>query len=535
MNENSKTALWVLIAALMTVGVWFSRPTPVDKESVVGQELFPDFDDPLAATDLSIVKYNKTTGQQIPFVVARIDDRWVIPSHFDYPSDAKEKLARASVDLMNRKIEGLAAESAEQHELFGVLDPTDEDLAPGTPGVGMKVTVKNEKNQILLSMIVGKSPKDRDEYRYVRRADKDPVYVVKLDTSNLSTQFQDWIEADLLKLNVWDIRDILIDDYAIVPVNQYQVGLNRLRKMTLRQNDSGDPRWALLKDEDFDQDAGAWKTVPLPEDEEVNTEKIDAMSRALDDLKIVDVVPKPPGLSADLAASKTFLDDKTARDSLEIRGFRVVNNKIYSERGEVHCLMQDGVEYVLRFGNAAGTTATEKTGDKEADDTAVNRYLFVMAEFNPDAIPKPEMELLPDLPKGKPAPEKKDDAEKKADPKDETKTADAAADKKDSKKDEPEMLDLAKLKSQRAEIEKENKRKKDEYEDKIAQGKKRVEELNARFANWYYVISEDVYKKIHLSRADLIQKKKPKAAQPNSQPSGSFPPGMPPGLNLQGQ
>ena len=33
----------------------------------------------------------------------------------------------------------------------------------------------------------------------------------------------------------------------------------------------------------------------------------------------------------------------------------------------------------------------------------------------------------------------------------------------------------------------------------------KVRELNYRFADWYYVISEDVYKTIHLGRADIIK------------------------------
>ena len=35
-----------------------------------------------------------------------------------------------------------------------------------------------------------------------------------------------------------------------------------------------------------------------------------------------------------------------------------------------------------------------------------------------------------------------------------------------------------------------------------------MRELNYRFADWYYVISEDVYKKIHLGRADVIRETK---------------------------
>ncbi len=38
-------------------------------------------------------------------------------------------------------------------------------------------------------------------------------------------------------------------------------------------------------------------------------------------------------------------------------------------------------------------------------------------------------------------------------------------------------------------------------------GRKKVEELNARFADWYYVISAGSFEKLHLSRKDLVVKK----------------------------
>ena len=38
--------------------------------------------------------------------------------------------------------------------------------------------------------------------------------------------------------------------------------------------------------------------------------------------------------------------------------------------------------------------------------------------------------------------------------------------------------------------------------------KKRVEELNGRFSDWYYVISDDIYQKIHLGRTDIVKENK---------------------------
>lgn len=54
---------------------------------------------------------------------------------------------------------------------------------------------------------------------------------------------------------------------------------------------------------------------------------------------------------------------------------------------------------------------------------------------------------------------------------------------------------------------KDNQRKIDERKANLAKAQKKVNELNYRFADWYYVISEDVYKKIHLSQVDIVQEK----------------------------
>ena len=51
----------------------------------------------------------------------------------------------------------------------------------------------------------------------------------------------------------------------------------------------------------------------------------------------------------------------------------------------------------------------------------------------------------------------------------------------------------------------ENERKLNDYNDKKKKAEVRVKELNARFADWYYVVSEDVYKKIRLVRSDIVK------------------------------
>jgi hypothetical protein len=54
-------------------------------------------------------------------------------------------------------------------------------------------------------------------------------------------------------------------------------------------------------------------------------------------------------------------------------------------------------------------------------------------------------------------------------------------------------------------VERENRRRQEEYDEQVESGKKRVRELNGRFAAWYYIVSDEEYAKIHLSQADVVR------------------------------
>ena len=141
----------------------------------------------------------------------------------------------------------------------------------------------------------------------------------------------------------------------------------------------------------------------LAEDEELNAEKLNGLKTALDDLLIIDVERKPKGLSQDLRATEEFSKDNEATSSLVTRGFYPVPLKdhveIFSSEGEATCTTKDGVRYVLRFGRLAGGNE-EKDDQPDAEgkpksDPALNRYLFVMAQFDENQIPKPQLEPVP--------------------------------------------------------------------------------------------------------------------------------------------
>ena len=374
MSESAKTLTFVGVAVVALLLAWASRPSPLGSPTDdTGELFFPEFTDELAAASLEIVAYDEASAAPKAFRVGRSGSGvWTIPSKLDYPADAEEHLAEAAASVMDLEKLGVVSDRPADHELYGVVDPTSAE--PGTEGIGMRVTLEDSSSAALADLIIGKEDTDQPGIRYVRLPKQDRVYRTNVDTSKLTTRFQDWIELDLLELNTWDISRVRIDSYSI---EETPTSLRLVR---------GDELELTYNDED-----SSWSLPELGEEEELDTQKLNDLKRALDELKIVDVQRKPEGLSQELRAEEGLLDE-AARRSLAARGFYLVEQGLFSNQGEVVVSLKDGVEYVLRFGDVAVGTENEEGED---DASGTNRYLFIMANFNESLIPPPELEPEP--------------------------------------------------------------------------------------------------------------------------------------------
>jgi hypothetical protein len=578
MNENTKTVSFLLAAAALAAAAWFTIPrqTTTGESKVVGAKLFPEFTDPAAVDSLVVQQFDQKSGKPVDLEVARIDSLWVLPRHGKYPADAKEHLAVAANSLSDLKILGMApgfspgspplSDEAKRgdYNTYGVVDPDPDTVKSTDNGVGTRISMKDAAGHELAAAIIGKAVPEQSNQCYVRKAGKEPVYIVQLDPSKLSVKFADWIEPNLLSLNSMDLKQVRINNYSIEQMldpRNHEPVLGRSPNGEFALDlPSGDQPWKLVDEQEYDRTSHKMVPRKLAADEELNTANLDALKAAVEDLKIVDVERKPAQVPANLQVGK--LDENTL-ETLAMRGFFVAGDpndpksprEIYSKSGEIKLQLGDGACYVLRFGLTKGeSSAAEAAKRNKAEVTAesspgMDRYLFVMAEFNQDAIAKPAKEQLPPEEKPaakaedkkaedkkaedkkaaeakKPADVKKDEAKKPEEVKkpgepkpEENKKAEAKkpdAAKAEAKKDEPKKADAAeaaeKARLRQAEqerIEKDYKRHMDEYNDKVIAGKKHVEDLNKRFAQWYYVIPGDVYEKIHLDRKTIVKKKEP--------------------------
>ncbi len=190
----------------------------------------------------------------------------------------------------------------------------------------------------------------------------------------------------------------------------------------------------------------------------------------------------------------------------------------------------------------------DEAADKKSDteETKVLRYLFVMTQMNPALIDQPELEEVPpeeppaeeppaEEPTAEEGPATSSNDEGAADrdgattgqeqedppaPGDQA-TEQGATEQADTEHGEQSDTEQANAspadgdpapkreewQKKRAQIIQENERKQKEYEEKLENARQRVQELNARFADWYYVINDETYQKIHLSRDDIIKEK----------------------------
>jgi hypothetical protein len=417
MNQVRRTIYYAAVAVVLAGLALATSPRQKMPEAFFdqGEAFFPDFTDPNAATSLEVVDWDESTGAAVPFKVTFQGGRWTIPSHHGYPADGKDRLARTAAGLIGITKDDFRTDNTADHEACGVIDPLDT-ASPSLRGRGRRVTIKGENDVVLADLIIGKSFEGREGFRLVRVPGQKRVYGARINV-DVSTGFKDWIEADLMMIEKDEVERVQLKDYSI------------------------DERTGRLDQRDdvvLTRAGEVWKMAGTPSGKELDTYKFNNLIRAVDELTIEGVRPKPEGLSASLsrmAGGISITQDDML--SLQDHGFYFARDgRLVSNEGELQAGTSDGVVYTLRFGEVAfGQGLAVSAGDSAAVRgeglTGENRYLMISVSLDPAVT--------------------------------------------DS--------------------------------TKVAAARKRVDDLNARFARWYYVISAESYDNLHLRRRDLLRDK----------------------------
>ena len=539
MNRSQKTAVFVIAAVVLGLAAYVVAPRKRVPELFDDQgTLFYSPFDPLGCTAVEVTRFDEEENAAKVFKVHFKENLWTIPSHEDYPADAKEQLGKTAAVVNGLKKGAIRSDQKKDFPKFGVVDPLDG--SPSAEGRGKRLILRDATGKILSDLIIGKSVENRWDQYYVRKPESKRIYACEIDASNISTRFADWVETDLLKVPKDKIKQIVLDNYRVDEATFVKVPGDVL---TLNQDEPNE--WTL--------------TTPkggLKENEELDKGKTDDITDALKAITLVGVRRKPKGLLEILErvekGEPVQRDEARALQALLAHvGYYLGQDPrrrkmgLVSNEGEVRIACDDGAMYALLFGevlygepdeiSAAPTEKAEKkqTKDKadektETDKGAEHRYLFVRVEFDQSLLgDKPEKPEEPKKPEGLPAKkdEPKVDAEKPDKPEGEKADGETTKEDEDKKPPPDPLEEYTKAKKEYEDKLKWYESDLKDYEKRVEEGKERVEELRKRFAEWYYVISAEAFKKLHLSREDLVNEKKveEKKEEEKSEPGDTKP------------
>ena len=361
MNELTKTAKFCVAATVLCLAALMVDPGDITPDIFddQGESFFPAFTDAQAPRSIEVIDYDAETATAKPLKVEFINNKWVIPSHHRYPADAEERLASTAAALMELRKDMIVSDRIEHHSDYSVIDPLDGNVTTLT-GRGKRVTLRDENQRVLADFVVGRKVDEKVGYRYLRVPSHRRTYAVETD-ADVSAEFSDWIETDLLKLAAVDIRKISINSYSI---NERRGVLENLERNTLTRRDE---KWYM-------------RDGRTPKEN-----SIDALMEALDNLRIVNVQPKPTALTRDLRAKNGIQMSIDSVMSLRQKGFFLTaQGQLFSNEGEVIVETNNGLKYTLRFGEIApGHKTTSKKGEIGANEAAEeHRYLFITVDHD---------------------------------------------------------------------------------------------------------------------------------------------------------
>jgi Domain of unknown function (DUF4340) len=385
---------------------------------------------------LRVVTWDDSAGTPKVFEVNQTNGAWVIPSHYNYPADGGSRVGKTSGGVRNIARGRLVTRDTKQHEDLGVVDPLAED--PKLKGRGKRVVLKDSTGGPLVDLIIGKSVQDSDGLVYVRDADDSAVYTAKVE-GDISTRFVDWVETDLMKLKADDIRAIAVADYSVNEQNA------ALEERSLSR---------------FIRPAGAtdWTSPQTPEGKRVLKDTVDKILNQATSLRLAGVRK----FSLQWLGNAGFFPSDSPQllgrpDALKV----AIQGKTYAlfgNEGRVDLTSKEGLRYSLLFGEISAEDEDKPAGEadqaKKKDPAAAghNRYMSVYVSYDPAADE--------DAQKAKAEAEAKKAAADKAAAADPTKPAEKPA------------------------------------EEKTPPGKERAAKAQARFGQFFYVISDENFKSL---------------------------------------
>lgn len=470
-NDVLKTFIFFLVALLTLIpAVYLSLPEKegFSASEMVEQILFPELKGVMDISTFSVCQAEKN-GSLSRLEIKKTNGQWILLSFSGYPANAQNRMVEVALALKDLRVLRVVGDDVATRIQCGVMDP--EDTQNSEPkDCGKRIVIRNQKDQVLLDLILGRELEEGSGRYYARRSRQNPVYVVEIDPSKISARFIDWIETDLLKVQPSDIASLYALDCSLdLHTENEAPTFNHRGQFMLAQHYLENPDWTVVSNQRMfgnglrDIGVPAGKTLDLP--------LLRRVCQALADMRISSVQRKPSGMSEAFRRPENIELTEEQNRQLQKSGFCVLPmnlgnglvNALFSSDGQVHVYSTNGIVYRLFFGGVAGQEALEDF--EKLEERKFYRYLLLTADLYPQGIEQPKLMELP------PKPDDSADEATKA-----------------------QYQSLLEMNAQEQRV----------YEEKLADARKRVDEMNALFADWFFIIPDDVYRQIHLTSENVF-------------------------------
>lgn len=476
-SRNIVTGAFVVVAIALTTAAYVVYPKALNSgiEEQVNKPLF-EFE-PDSVRQLSIVKFEQSSNTFEEIVMENnLATGWTIPSKFRYPVDSGEKLILTASSLSGLIVLDIASEDPNDEETYGVIEPKP-GVKAGQEGVGIKVTLKNREKQDLASVIIGKEVKDQPGHRFVRVPDQRFIYVCEYDPSILKTDFFSWINPKILQLGAqWAVNKLTINKYSATKNPLLDEKKSYRADLVIADNQWTTQMFADAADPD------AKPRLDLAELERVRI--------ALENFEIRDVTRKNAAASMAIQQRQPIPNTFQVAAEMQKLGFffdeKVKPAALVGAGGELAFTANLGIRYEMMFGGLVAAQVSGKENDL--------RYVMITAKVDETMYP------LPPDPTQKKATNGGNDAPKP--PPGDCGPGDVSSGDGGLGDGhwEPQQDDDDREARRQYQI------KLNERKQRIAAAQKAADQINQRFANWFYLIDNALYRRLMPKKEDLISR-----------------------------
>lgn len=441
-SATISTLMLAVLALLATAAAGYYYPWPEPQVQTKVEKLFESYNGS-QVRGMEIAIFNRDRGALEKIKLVRRGDRWLIPSKQNYPASQGARIALAINSLSDLKVFEIMSDNQQDHLDYGVVDPEDYQNAASRRSLGTKITLTDRNQKEIASLIVGSPVKDKAKIKHFARISNQPnVYVVDYDPRVLSTDFSSWVSTNPLQLaqrqgdsgQTANAADINYYRLKGDPANPTK---DIIYRAELRPTEDGRMGVPLLET----SDPTSTETRKLtPTDQQVA--QITQMGQFLSRIISNDVKRKDPKAAKAIKGNEPF--DPKLTESMRQYGFINCRNEngnfeCDSLSGNIRIYTPSGLVMTMSFGDLAGTTQ-DGTG-------SLNYVMMITSGVNHDLHKVPE---------------------------------------------KPENLN----EDPTSDENKAYQRSLQDAKDKMEAAQNAANELNKIHADWYYIIEDDVIKRL---------------------------------------